>query len=161
MLLFYCSNSSLQSSDGVCVYEACVDMEGMVVTEIEAEGVSLTTTEGDEDMHDYYNQPETLLEEEENIMEAPSGEIPGGGLDEAHAGDGVQSGVLGAQSGAKGEDIQKEGLGEGPQEGNVMGGGTMTEEELDMLIASVQAGLTAGGTGASGEPSTGGSSGGM
>lgn len=55
---------SMQSSDGTKVYEACIDEEGLKVTVIEEDEGSLTVSElEEEDMHDYYNQPETLLED--------------------------------------------------------------------------------------------------
>ncbi|XP_052816143.1 L-fucose kinase-like [Mya arenaria] len=62
---------SMESMDGVCVYEACLDTEGMVVTVIEEDGPSEPISEGDEDMSTYYNQPETLLDDDH----APS--LPG------------------------------------------------------------------------------------
>ncbi|WAR12484.1 FCSK-like protein, partial [Mya arenaria] len=51
--------------------QACLDTEGMVVTVIEEDGPSEPISEGDEDMSTYYNQPETLLDDDH----APS--LPG------------------------------------------------------------------------------------
>ncbi|XP_045193477.2 L-fucose kinase-like [Mercenaria mercenaria] len=54
---------SMESSDGTKVYDTCIDEEGLKITVIEEDEGSLTVSDLDEDMHDYYNQPETLLED--------------------------------------------------------------------------------------------------
>lgn len=63
LLVQYVRTFVLQSCDGTKVYDTCIDEEGLNITVIEEDGGSLTVSDVDEDMHDYYNQPETLLED--------------------------------------------------------------------------------------------------
>ncbi|XP_052231243.1 L-fucose kinase-like isoform X2 [Dreissena polymorpha] len=55
--------NSAEVSQGVCVYEASIDVTGMSVTVIEVDEPSETISEEAEDMQEYYNQPETLPDE--------------------------------------------------------------------------------------------------
>lgn len=56
---------SLFQFSGAKVYDSVVDMQGMSVTtiELDLESQSSAISEQEEDMTDYYNQPETLLDE--------------------------------------------------------------------------------------------------
>ncbi|KAL4234744.1 hypothetical protein ACF0H5_006386 [Mactra antiquata] len=57
--------SSLETSDGTKVYDACIDMEGLKITVIEPDEPSLTLSEQDiQEMHDYYEEPETMHEDD-------------------------------------------------------------------------------------------------
>lgn len=49
------------------MYDACIDVEGLKITVIEPDEPSLTLSEQDiQEMHDYYNEPETMPDEDKS-----------------------------------------------------------------------------------------------